>query len=393
MRGRAWISLVLLLGVGKALPVEPPPLIQAKSAIVIEERTGRVLFEKGADDRRFPASTTKIMTALLLIERCRPEEIITAPADVEKVPPSSLHLKPGEKVSAQNMLYALMLRSANDAAYAVACHIGGNEEGFAQLMNGRAKAIGCTHTHFHNPHGLNDDLHSTSARDLSLMAREAMKYPEFRKVVATRKTQITRSINQEDLWLVSKNKPLLKDPTADGIKTGYTKPAGHCYVGSAVRNGFRVITVVLASPDWQLDHFTLLDWAYKNFERKQVEAAGEVTRQVPLANGEKATVQATIAEPVVCVVSKSSAPDVRAEVKPEPGLAAPISAGATVGTVVFSDASGWTFETPLVASETISLKRPSPLASLGLSSPGTILVAGILTGATYLMRRKARSMV
>jgi len=157
--------------------------ITAKSGIAIDAASGKVLWDKDAETPMFPASTTKIMTGLLLVEHCRPSDIIVAPADVEKVKEASMHLKPGERVTAHDMLYALMLRSANDGCYAVAVHISGSVEGFSKLMNDRAKQIGCTHTRFHNPNGLNDPEHMTSAHDLALIARAAMRYPEFREAV------------------------------------------------------------------------------------------------------------------------------------------------------------------------------------------------------------------
>ncbi len=229
----------------------PPPPVTADSAIILDAQSGKVLWGKDMETARFPASTTKIMTALLLIEHCRPDEVITAPPGVDKVEGASLHLVPGEQVTAGEMLYALLLRSANDACVAVADHISGSVPAFCQLMNQRAVQIGCTNTHFDNPNGLNDDKHTISAHDLALVARTAMQYQEFRAVVGIRKHVILRSINQQDRTLVSKNKYLSMDPTADGIKTGWTREAGQCYVGSATRNGYRIITVMLHGTDWK----------------------------------------------------------------------------------------------------------------------------------------------
>lgn len=422
MRLPAWIALALLL-LGLAGPISPaygqkrsarkkapakaakppepklPPFPpQAKSAIVIEELSGKVLFEKNADARRFPASTTKILTALLLLEKTKPTDVIVAPPDVETVGGSSLHLKPGESLTASEMLYALMLRSANDGCYAVAKHISGSVEAFAQLMNERAAQIGCTRTHFHNPHGLNDDQHWTSAHDLARMAREAMKRPEFRRVVATRKYQVTRSQNQEDRWLISKNHPLEKDPTADGIKTGYTNPAGHCYVGSATRNGFRVITVVLASPDWQTEHFALLDYAFKNFERKRLEGPGEIVRQVPIESGNKETVPAVLDQPVYYAAKKGHAPAVEAAVKVD-SLVAPVAKGARIGTVEFRDGSGWKLELPLFAAEDVAFREHSlaaeilsvawPFAVYGGAGLATL---GLVGGFALRFRRRFRAL-
>src|SRR5580704_7917858 len=184
-----------LLGLA-ALPVlgsDLPNLdVTAPSAIVISAETGQVLWSKDADTPRYPASTTKIMTALLLIERCKPDEIITAPKGIKTVGESSMHLEEGEQITAHDMLYALLLRSANDGCVAVADHISGSVPAFVAMMNARALELGCTHTHFDNPNGLNDTKHWTTAHDLALIAREAMTHPEFRDAAKTKKYQIHR---------------------------------------------------------------------------------------------------------------------------------------------------------------------------------------------------------
>lgn len=389
MRARTWMSLVFVFLTVFAMAIDPPPIVQSKSAIVVEEQSGKVLFELAADARRFPASTTKIMTALLLIERCRLSEMIVAPKDVETVTGSSLHLKPGERMAASEMLYGLMTRSANDGAYAVAKHISGSVEAFAKLMNERALKIGCTKTKFNNPHGLNDPLHSTSARDLSLMAREALKYPEFQRAARTRKIQISRSLNSEDTWLISKNKTLETDPTADGIKTGYTVPAGNCFVGSATRDGYRIITVVLASQDWKKDTADLMDWAFANHMRTRISDPAEASHPVPISGAERENVRASATLPIVYPHPKDVMPNVRVEIKPKSGLSAPVRAGDIIGTAVFSDGRGWRTESPLAASE--NLEKARPLASMGASSSFAVL-ACLLGGGAYLMRRRAYAM-
>src|SRR5205814_5948100 len=137
-----------------------------------------------------------------------------------------------ERISREDALYALLLRSANDLAHSIAVQISGSDEGFADLMNQKAQEIGCQNTHFHNPHGLNDDLHSTCAYDLALIARAAMRNEEFRAAVSTQKRFIQRSMNQKDLLMKNHDKLLFHDATLEGIKTGFTKPAGQCFVGS-----------------------------------------------------------------------------------------------------------------------------------------------------------------
>ncbi|HVL39196.1 MAG TPA: D-alanyl-D-alanine carboxypeptidase family protein [Fimbriimonadaceae bacterium] len=366
--------------------------VSAKSAIIMDADTGKVLWSKDPDTKRYPASTTKIMTALLLIERCLPSEVITAPKDVQKVTGASLHLKPGEKVAAGEMLYALMLRSANDGCYAVARHIGGSVAGFAKLMNERARAIGCTNTEFHNPHGLNNDKHVTTARDLALITREAIKYETFNRVAATHKHTIKRSINKDDILLISKNKSLKHDPTADGIKTGYTNPAGQCFVGSATRDGYRLITVVLRSEGWHDDNKAMLDWAFENHERRLVARAGEPLTQAEVRGGEAAQVPLVAEKDVYVVVRKGTAavpPKMRLE-GPE-ALDAPVSRGQRVGHVLVADGSGFEQRVAVMAAEDVGAART--MLGVGQSLSRSHLMFALFLGACgYYVRKRARRM-
>ncbi len=367
--------------------------VSALSGIAIDADSGKVLWSKDAETPRYPASTTKIMTALLLIEQCAPEDVITAPFDIEDTKESSMHLKPGEQVSAHDMLYALMLRSANDGCVAVADRISGSVSEFAKLMNERAKEIGCTHTHFDNPNGLNDKNHTISAHDLALIAREAMRYPEFREVVRTHKYTIKRSINQDDCVMVSKNKWLLKDPSADGIKTGYTVPAGHCYVGSATRNSFRVITVVLKSKNWQQDHKSLLDFSFAKYRTMPVAEAKEALATGKVRNGILASVPVGVEEPVREVVRKDAAKiSVRAEAK---ALVAPVKKGQEAGSLVITDSDGYSRTVPLVALEDVPAQTfVGGVAKMTGTGGGTsfALLGGTLFVGAAMMRRKARRM-
>ena len=364
----------------------PELAVSAQSAVIIDAQSGKLLWSKDPNTPRYPASTTKIMTAMLLLERCTPDEVITAPAEVETVPGASLHLKAGEQLTASEMLYGILLRSANDGCVAVADHISGSVKAFAQLMNDRARQLGCTNTHFDNPNGLNDDQHTISAYDLAIVAREAMKYPAFRAVVSIRRHELKRSINTQDRFLVSKNKYLSMDPTADGIKTGWTKDAGQCYVGSATRNGYRVITVVLHSDKWKEDHASMLNWAYANFDRTLVAKAGDTLAEISLNGGSDQTVPATIAEDVYQVFDKQH--PVKAEIAAEPAahLQAPIQSGQQVGVLVLSDADGWVERVPLVAT------RPVPASSLmGMSHAGAFFFVGVVgSGAFILVKRRVR---
>ncbi|MBC8065625.1 MAG: D-alanyl-D-alanine carboxypeptidase [Chlorobia bacterium] len=386
LRNLALISLILCATFARALDVS------AKSAIIIDAESGQVLWQKDANTPRYPASTTKIMTAMLLLEHCLPSDWIVGPKGVDKIEPSSMNMRVGEKVSARGMLYALMLRSANDGCVAVAYHISGSVPAFAKLMNQRAKEIGCLNTNFNNPNGLNDKKHTTTAFDLALIAREAMKYEEFRKVVRTQSQPIVRSINHKDLLMKSHNKWLAKDMTADGIKTGYTRDAGKCYVGSATRDGYRLITVILKSEDWQLDHQNMLNWAYKNHARVKVATPGMEVSRVTVENSTPSELPLIVRDEIYQIrrVAPNMAPNVAINLTGE--LKAPIAEGQELGTVTFSDANGWTKTVPFYAGASTEYDPPllgTTRGKAGFGILGLALVAGVFGLKTRSRRAKA----
>jgi serine-type D-Ala-D-Ala carboxypeptidase (penicillin-binding protein 5/6) len=280
------------------------------------------------------------------------------------------------------------LRSANDGCVAVARHISGSVPKFAELMNQRAKELGCTNTKFNNPNGLNDPLHKTSAHDLAIMARKAMEYDLFREVVKTRKHTIVRSKNKDDLLMVSHNKWLAKDPTADGIKTGYTIPAGKCYVGSATRNGYRIITVVLKSANWQTDHKQMLEWAFAKHDRRQVKAQGEEVVRLPVEGGQSEAVPALAATDVHQVFVKGTLPEITVTTELDKAIEAPVAQGQKIGTATFSDSTGWSVTVPLVAGETV--EKAKVLAAMGQPKGGFGALAAFLCVGAYLVRTKSR---
>ncbi|RYG40962.1 D-alanyl-D-alanine carboxypeptidase, partial [bacterium] len=330
--------------------LQKPPVsaILAKSAVVVDAASGKVLWQRDPDTPRYPASTTKIMTVLLLLERCSPDEIIKAPADIEKVKEASMNLKPGEQVKAGDMAYAMLLRSANDGCVATAVHISGSVPAFSKLMNERAKEIGLSHTFFHNPNGLNDTLHKISAYDLAMVGREAMKREDFREIARTFKRKISRSINKKDEVMVSKNKWLKKDPSADGIKTGYTKPAGLTYVGSVTREGFRVIDSIMKTENWQADHKALLDWTYKTYDETERYPAATMLGTAHIEGGTQNTVPYAASE-FIHVLARKGQPRSTIEFHPKEGLNAPISIGQPLGTVTLTDAEGFAQTHPVYA--------------------------------------------
>lgn len=329
---------------------QPSPPITAQSAIIIDAESGQVLWGKNEHERRFPASTTKVMTALLLAEKTKPTDVIRAPNDVETVKEASLNLRPGERVTSKDMLYALMLRSANDASYAVALHIAGSQQKFSDMMNERAKECGAKNTKFNNPHGLNDPLHTTTAYDLAMIAREAMKSERVREAAATKIVTIQRSINQQDTLLKTKNR-FLDVPGAEGIKTGYTNPAGQCFVGAKSVDGWRLISVVLKSNDWYKDTCILFDWAYANFERRKVGRIGDPIATTRVLGGTQNEVYGRLARSLMYVSHRgSSAREPHIVISP---VQAPVSEGQTIGRVVLQLDDGTVREAPIVAASTI----------------------------------------
>lgn len=375
---------ILFLSLGTSWGMD----IKAKSALIMDADSGKVLWARDEKAARFPASTTKIMTALLLLEHCLPDEVITAPDGIEKIEESSLHLKKGEKIDVENMLYALMLRSANDGCVAVAKHISGSVEAFAKLMNERAKQIGCVNTHFNNPNGLNDPKHTTCAYDLALIAREAMKYDLFRRVVRTPKKELKRSINQKDLLVENHNKWLLKDLSADGIKTGYTRDAGKCYVGSATRDGYRIITVILKTEDWQSDHQQMLNWAFKNHERRLFAKKGDEVLKVPIADGESAEASVKVDSDIYHIYRLDQKPSVIANLKVNPNLVAPIKAGQPIGLVTFTDGTGWQVDAPAYLGESVPVRQSLLGTTVGKAGFG--ILGGVLAFGAFAWRTRAK---
>lgn len=375
---------------GTPLSVLPPePAISAPSAIIMDEQSGVVLYAKDAHASRHPASTTKIMTALLLLEKCKLDEMITAPHDIKTIGEASIYLEPFEQIAAKDALYSLLVKSANDVSHAVACHIGGTVEGFATMMNERAAKLGCKGTRFTNPHGLSDDAHMTTAYDLALMAREAMNWPEFRTASRTKRVLIERSSNQLNRLLISKNR-FLDSPNADGIKTGWTDAAGKCFVGAKSVNGWRLITVVLKSDDWLTDTNALFDWAYTKFQRTEVIASGQRVAVREVSRGVTETVLACAGEGLYVITERGKRrPRTSLQFK---SLEAPVQRGEIIGGATIITYGRSIVAIPLVAAD--SVERSNSILSISGFSPLARTVFWVLVlgaGALIVVRRLVRT--
>lgn len=306
------------------------PDVKGPSAILVDADTGQILYSRKPDYRRPVASTTKIMTALLALEHCNLDGHITASTAASKVPHSSLNLRPGERLTIRDMLTGMMMRSANDAAHAFAEHISGSVSRFSQLMNKKASALGLKNTHFKNPHGLYVNGHYSTAYDLAVLAREAIKIETFNEIVAKRSATIRRSKNTKDVTLYARA-PFMKYEGADGIKSGYTKQAGYCYVGSATRDGWRLICVILKSDNASRDAMALMDYGFNNFQRVM---AARADREYPVkvAAGRKKLVTAVPDGQLNVTVAQDLRQNVTTSVVPE-DLRAPVTKGQQVGMI------------------------------------------------------------
>lgn len=335
------------------------PVLSAPSAILIDSDTGQVLWEKNADVLRAPASTTKIMTALLFIESSQPSEIVTCTdRAITKIEESSLHIKMWEKFTVEDLLHGFMLRSGNDGAVLIAQFVDGTVYKFSQRMNARAQEIGAVNTHFVNPHGLSDPNHYSTARDLALITREALRNPRFAECVANPSRVIKRSMNQTDTRITMRVKKKFYDkfPGADGVKTGYTRAAGHCFVGSATRGGRRLLSVVLGAPDSaSADTIPLMSWGFARFPAVSVAEKDKPVGVVPVRGGTKGEIQAVAATDLrisADSLAPGGQPTAVSEVRPA-DVSAPIQKGQVVGKVIALLNGVQIAETNLLAAEDV----------------------------------------
>ncbi|PWW05594.1 D-alanyl-D-alanine carboxypeptidase [Paenibacillus cellulosilyticus] len=285
----AFVLLTTALGFGPAAveaAANVPPLgTHAKAATLIDVESGRILYDKSGDQRLRIASLTKIMTAIVAIENADLSDKVKVSARAAGKEGSSIYLKAGEEMKLEDMLYGLMLRSGNDAATAIAEHVGGSVEGFVRMMNEKAEWIGLTNTQFMNPSGLDEDGHYSSANDLAKLTAYALHNPTFATIV---KTRIKKAPNPNESWdyqWSNKNKMLAMYEGADGVKTGYTKMALRCLVSSATRNGQQLAAVTINDRDDWIDHRNMLDWGFEHYKLKVVAQQGQPISGYPLAAG------------------------------------------------------------------------------------------------------------
>ena len=368
------IFLILFLNIFLApFAFANTPSIESGAAILIEKNTGKILFNKNADKIMYPASTTKIMTAILVLENCKlSETAIVSPTALSTIPNGyvTANIQVGEELTIKDLLYSLMLKSANDSAVVLAEHVSGSVENFSVLMNKKAKELGCKNTNFVNPNGIHNEKHISTAHDLAIIAQYCMQNETFRKIVATTSYTLpaTNKYEAADRTFSNTNSLIIVNnnnradnyyyKNAIGIKTGFTSQAKNCLIAGSLRDGLEFISVILyAGVDYNglsqryLDTIELLDYGYDNFTLTKVKEANNVidTIEIKKATKETKNLDLLIKDEITVVNNKQTdINSITPTIELKEDLIAPISKGEIVGTITY-DVDGISYSSDLLA--------------------------------------------
>ncbi len=307
--------------------------VSARAAALYEPETDTFLYQKNEDARLPMASTTKIMTALIALESLDRDKTVEIDERAVGVEGSSVYLTAGELINSYDLVYCLLLQSANDAAEALAYEIAGGISEFADIMNERASSLGLSDTSFKNPHGLDEENHYTTAHDLAIIAAEALRNDDFRLISSTYKKVIYSS--EKARTLVNHNKMLKAYDGCIGVKTGYTKSSGRSLVSAAERDGLTMISVTINAPDDWRDHKKLLDFGYSLLRADILAERGSFSYEIPVLDGLSGSVRVSNTEKMKLIVPRDEEIPI-AHVKLSRYFAAPISRGDILGVVIFT---------------------------------------------------------
>ena len=330
----------------------------AASAILVDADSGRVLYEHNADRKMLIASTTKILTALVAIEEGDLHDTVKVSREAAYTEGSAMYLTEGETLTLETLLYGVLLCSGNDAAVAVAQHVGGSVKGFVALMNEKARELGMEHSSFANPNGLDDEQHYSTARDMAKLAQAALKNETLMRIAST------RSVTIGGRTMTNHNKLLHYVDGCLGLKTGYTKAAGRTLVSCAEKNGQRLIAVTLQDGNDWADHQALYEYGFSAYPARTCAVRGQALTQASVSGGVSPTVP-LIAGAGFCYPAAETERLTTRICLDEP-LRAPVSAGKTVGAAVFCLNGTEIGRVPLVAGRTVMPKVSSALAGLKL---------------------------
>lgn len=337
-------------------PGDPLPKVTARTAILIEAKTGQVLYERDADMRMFPASTTKIMTLILALESGHLDDVVTVSNQASGTEGSTIWLNAGERIPMRDLLYGMMLVSGNDATVAVAEHLAGSVPAFARLMTQKAHEIGAQNTSFVNSSGLPDPMHYTTARDLATIAAYGYRNPLFAPFVSTREVDISGGMNLPPRHLRSENLLLYIYPGANGVKTGYTEAAGRCFVGGAQRNGIQLISVVLDSEFMWNDSIALLNYGFAQVSSTEVVKKGESEGFVHVQGGRESRVPVLTSDSITLPTFANTPTHYQTQVELPKDVKAPVQAGDAVGRLVVTLNGKEVASTSLVIGKSVERK-------------------------------------
>lgn len=352
---KSFLLIILLIGFGCGFTISAFAIeCGAKGAVLIDAETGQILWEQNSHDHLPPASTTKVLTALLALEKGCLTDIYTVPEDFINDGEASIWLEPGEKQSLENLMYAMLLRSANDSAQIIAIGIAGSQEKFVAMMNEKAAALGLTDSHFVTPNGLHHDDHYTSAYDLAMITREAVKYPLFNQIVVTNRWQLPWADNDYDRVVYNRNQLLDIYEYADGVKNGYTKEAGNCLVSSATKDGMRLIAVVLNCPNMYEESKSIFEYGFATYERHEVAMAKAEYDKIPVVKGKQKEIPVLIGTNAYLPVEKGKKTDIVTSADLPASLTAPVKKGDVIGSLTYENKTdGARVTVPLLAGENV----------------------------------------
>jgi len=322
------LPLLLTLLPVSAAALSGEPGVSAKAAILVDANTGRVLYEKNADERRAIASTTKLMTALVVAEQAPDiDKMVHIKKEWTGAEGTSLYLKEGDEITVGGLLYGLLMESGNDAAIALAGYCAGDVDTFVEWMNWKAEDLGMDSSHFANPNGLDDDGHYSTARDMALLGRAVMENETLAEIVAT------KSITMDGRSFSNHNKLLSMYDGCIGMKTGYTGQAGRTLVSCAERDGLRLIAVTLSAPDDWNDHTALFNYGFANYTAQGLALAGREVRRLPVTGSLNRFVTVATEQDVYYPLTQEEA--ARAEILLPQEAAAPVKKGEIAGELNF----------------------------------------------------------
>lgn len=325
------LKKVILISVILLFLLQNVHAMSAESAIVIDADSGRILFEHNAYEKRGMASTTKIMTALIILENCRLDDIVTISQKAAYTEGSSMYLKPNEKITVEDLLYGLMLNSGNDAATALAEHACKNVDEFAKLMNKKAAELGMKDSSFANPHGLDDENHYSTAYDMALLTKYAMENEAFRNIVNTQEKIVKTNGQEQYKYLTNHNRLLRMYEWCKGVKTGFTKKCGRCLVSYSEKNGVKLIAITLNAPDDWNDHISLYETYFNLYNSYNIVNINDYVCSTNVTNSDSTTLKLYSCKAINLTLSEDEYKKIKIEYSYPNSVKAPIYIGQTIG--------------------------------------------------------------